>query len=259
MFKNYISVILRTIRKQTGYSFINIFGLAAGMACCLLMTLWVLDELGFDRFHENAGHVYRVEENQNYSGRIYHVTVTPYPLAPALKDEVPEIAEATRIVRSGGTLFRAGDKSFYEDRVIAVDPSFLRIFSFPLIEGDAATALADPFSVVLSEDAAKRYFGGENPTGRALTVNDAFELKVTGVARNVPLNSTVRFDVLIPYELLKSRGRTQENFNGNAVGTYVQLRAGASVPAVNAKIRDFIKRRAPNNDVALELIPLPLH
>jgi len=256
MLKNYISVILRTIRRQAGYSLINIFGLAVGMACCLLMTLWVLDELGFDRFHENVRDIYRVEENQNYSGRIYHVTVTPFPLGPALKEEVPEIAEATRIVRSGGMLFRAGDKSFYEDRVIAVDPSFLRIFSFPLVAGDAAAALAEPASAVLSENAAKKYFGTENPLGKVLSVNDAFELKVTGVARNVPLNSTLRFDALIPYELLKSQGRTQENFNGNSVLTFVQLRSGASVPAVNGKIRDFIKRRSSNNDVELELSPL---
>jgi hypothetical protein len=120
MLKNYLKVVLRTIRRQAGYSFINIGGLAIGMACCLVITLWVFDELSFDRFHRNAQDLYRVEENQSYSGRVYHVTVTPYPLAPALKQEIPEIVEATREVRSLGVLFRYKEKAFYEDGVAAV-------------------------------------------------------------------------------------------------------------------------------------------
>ena len=255
MLKNYLKVVLRTIRKQAGYSFINIAGLAIGMACCLVITLWVLDELSFDRFHENAPNLHRIEENQSYTGRVYHVTVTPYPLAPALKEEVPEIAEAARVVRSGGTLFRYGEKSFYEDRVAAVDPSFLRMFSFPLVRGDAAAVLADPASVVLTETTAKKYFGDEEPLGKVLTVNNEFELKVTGIARDVPLNSTIRFDVLYSYELLRSRGRTNESFGSNSILTFVELRPEASVSAVNDKIRGFIKKRVPQSQTELELFP----
>jgi len=255
MLKNYLKVVLRTIRRQAGYSIINIAGLAIGMACCLVITLWVFDELSFDRFHRNAQDLYRVEENQSYSGRIYHVTVTPYPLAPALKQEIPEIAEATREVRSLGVLFRYKEKAFYEDGVAAVDPSFLRMFSFPLVQGDAATVLADPSSLVLTEKAAKKYFGDEDPLGKVLTVNNEYDLKVTGIARDVPLNSTIRFDMLFPYELLKSRGRTNENFGSNSIRTYVELRPGASVAAVNEKIRGFIKQRVPKTVTELELFP----
>ena len=125
-----IKIVLRTIRRHAGYSFINIFGLALGMACCLMIALWVADELSFDRFHEAAADLYRVEEDQSYSGRVYHVTVTPYPLAPALKAEIPEVAEAARVVWFSGQLFRHGDKAFFEDSVRAVDPSFLTMFSF---------------------------------------------------------------------------------------------------------------------------------
>jgi putative ABC transport system permease protein len=253
--RNYIIVVLRSIRRQAGYSFINIIGLAIGMACCLLITLWVFDELSFDRFHENASQLYRVEENQFYSGRVYHVTVTPYPLAPVLKEEIPEIVEATRRVYSGGQLFRYGDKSFYEDMVWAVDPSFLKMFSFPLIKGDPATALSDPSSVVLTEETARKYFGDDEPLGKVISVNNQLELKVTGVAKNVPLNSSLRFDMLFPYELLRSRGRTNEEFGSNSIGTYVELQPGASLPAVNEKIRDFIKKRAEGSVTELELFP----
>ncbi len=255
MLKNYLKVVLRSIRRQAGYSFINIAGLAIGMACCLLIALWVFDELSYDRFHENAAQLYRVEENQFYSGRVYHVTVTPYPLAPALKEEIPEIAEATRLVYSGGQLFRYGEKSFYEDRVGAVDPSFFRMFSFPLVRGDAATVFADPSSVVLTEATARKYFGDEEPLGKMISVNNVLELKVTGIAKRVPLNSTIRFDMLFPYALLKARGRTNEEFGSNSIGTYVQLQPDVSIPAINEKIRDFIKKRVEGSVTELELFP----
>ena len=134
MFKSYLKIVLRNIKRHKGYSLINITGLALGIACCLLITIWVLDELSYDKFHENAASLYRVEENQHYSGRLFHVTVTPYPLAPALKEEIPEIIDATRYVWAGGLLFRYEDKVFFEDNIRAVDPSFFQIFTFPLLQ-----------------------------------------------------------------------------------------------------------------------------
>ena len=106
MIKNYLKVAFRNIRRYKGYSFINIAGLAIGLACCLLITVWVLDELSYDGFHENAANLYRVEEDQHYSGRTFYVYVTPYPLGPALKAEIPEIMDATRVVGTGGVLFK---------------------------------------------------------------------------------------------------------------------------------------------------------
>lgn len=110
MLKNYLKVVWRSIKRHKGYSFINVAGLALGLACCLLICIWVLDELSYDKFHQNASNLYRVEEDQDYSGRIFHVTVTPYPLAPALKEEIPEIIDATRYVWAGGQLFRYGSQ-----------------------------------------------------------------------------------------------------------------------------------------------------
>jgi predicted permease len=255
MIRNYIKVVLRNIRRHAGYSFINIAGLAIGMACCLMITMWVLDELSYDRFHANAPDLYRVEENQFYSGRVYHVTVTPYPLAPALKEEIPEIVEASRYVYSGGLLFKHGDKAFFENQVRAVDPSFLRMFSFPLVKGDPATALTDPSSVLLSETTARKYFGDEDPLEKTITVNNDIQLRVAGVLEDFPLNSSIRADVLIPYEILEKRGRTNASFGSNSIGTYVQLRPGTDKSVVDAKIKGFIKERVPQSVTDLELFP----
>ena len=255
MLRNYLKVVFRNIRRHAGYSFINIVGLALGMACCLMIAMWVTDELGFDRFHEKAADLYRVEEDQSYSGRVYHVTVTPYPLAPALKQEIPEIVEATRVVWFSGQLFRHGDKAFFEDSVRAVDPSFLTMFSFPLVRGDAATALAGLDSVVLSEDTARKYFGTEDALGKTLTVNNDTDLKVTGVLKNFPRNSTMRYDMVVPYELLKAKGGANEDFGSNSIGTFVRLRPGTPAAAVDAKIKGFIKKRIPDSATDLVLHP----
>jgi putative ABC transport system permease protein len=255
MLKSIVLIVLRNIRRHVGYSFINIFGLALGMACCLMISLWVADELSFDRFHEAAADLYRVEEDQSYTGRIYHVTVTPYPLAPALKAEIPEIAEATRVVWFSGQLFRYGDKAFFEDSVRAVDPAFLTMFSFPLVRGDAATALAGLDSVVLTEDTARKYFGTDDALGRTLTVNNDTDLRVTGVLENFPQNSTLRYDILVPYELLRSRGATNEEFGSNSISTFVRLLPGTPAAAVDAKIKGFIKRRISDSATDLVLMP----
>jgi putative ABC transport system permease protein len=248
-------IVLRSIRRHAGYSFINIFGLALGMACCLMISLWVADELSFDRFHRAAADLYRVEEDQAYTGRVYHVTVTPHPLAPALKTEIPEIAEAARVVWFSGQLFRRGDKAFFEDSVRAVDPAFLTMLSFPLVRGDAATALAGPDAIVLTEDTARKYFGTDDVLGQTLTVNNDTDLKVTGVLKNFPKNSTLRYDILVPYELLRSRGATNEEFGSNSISTFVRLRPGTPAAAVDAKIKGFIKSRISDSATDLVLMP----
>ncbi len=255
MFRNYFKVVLRNIRRHAGYSFINIAGLAIGMACCLMITMWVLDELSFDRFHENAADLYRVEENQFYSGRTYHVTVTPYPLAPALQAEIPEIVEATRVVRTSGLLFKHGEKSFFEERAAAVDPSFLRMFSFPLVKGDPGSALTDLSSVLISETTAKKYFGDEDPLDKTFLVNNQYQLRVAGVLEDFPLNSSIRAEILYPYEILEKAGRTNDSFGSNSIWTFVQLRPGTPQSVVDAKIKGFIKERVPQSVTDLELFP----
>ena len=244
MIKNFIKITLRNIVKQKGYSFINITGLAVGMACCLLITLWVLDELSYDRFHENATTLYRVEENQHYSGRLFHVNVTPYPIAPAMVEEFPEIRDASRYVWSGGRLFRYGEKSVFENAVMAVDPSFLDMFTFPLVKGNKESALLSPDSILISRDMAVKYFGSEDPMGKIINIDKKYDFKVTGVLENVPHNSYFQFQVLIPYEFLRKNGRTSDKWDSNSIRTFVQLQKDATMEQVNGKIRDYIRRNS---------------
>jgi putative ABC transport system permease protein len=255
MLKNYLKIVLRNIKRHKGYSFINIAGLAIGMACCLFITIWVLDELSYDKFHENAASLYRVEENQDYSGRRFHVNVTPYPLAPALKDEIPEIIDATRYVWAGGLLFRYGDKAFFEDDIRAVDPSFFQMFTFPLLKGDEKMALTSPYSLVLSEDVAEKYFGKENPLGQTISINNQYDFTVTGIMKNIPHNSYLQFDILIPYEFLKKAGKTDENFGHNSIQTFVELQESIPFQQVNEKILGFIRTRLPESRTNLVLMP----
>ena len=256
MIKHYLKIVLRNIRRHKGYSFINITGLAIGMACCLLITIWVLDELSYDKFHEKSANLYRVEENQDYSGRNYHVCVTPYPLAPALKADIPEIADATRYFWTGGLLFRYKDKAFFEDDIRAVDPSFLNMFSYPLIKGDKNTALDSPYSLVINQEIAAKYFGEEDPLGKVISVNNEYDFTVTGLMKNVPHNSHLQFSMLIPYEFMKDTGKTREtDFGSNSIFTFIQLDEKASVDQVNKKIHGFIRDRNPESVTSLMLMP----
>ncbi len=255
MIKNYLKITLRNIFKHKGYAFINIVGLAIGMACCLLISIWVLDELSYDKFHENAPNIYRVEENQHYSGRIYHVTVTPYPLGPVLKEEIAGIQDAARVVWAGGHLLRYEDKAFFENDIRGVDPSFLRMFTFPLIRGNPDTALDAPFSLVISEEMAEKYFPRQDPLGKVVSVNNKYEFTVTGVLKNVPHNSYLQFDILVPYEYLKKAGKTIEHFGTNSILTFVQLEQAVSMDQVNESIFGFIRSKVPQSSTDLELMP----
>ena len=255
MIKNYLKIAFRNIRRHKGYSFINITGLAIGIACCLLITIWVLDELSYDKFHEKAASLYRVEENQDYSGRQFHVYQTPYPLAPALKEEIPEIKEATRYVYAGGLLMRQGEKAFFEDYIWAVDPSFLHMFTFPLIRGDKNTALDSPYSLIITQDIAEKYFGQEDPLGKVISVNNQYDFTVTGVMNTVPHNSYFRFEIIIPYEFLRTAGQTDEEWGSNSIQTYVQLQENTPAEQVNEKISGFIRTRLPESLTDLVLMP----
>ncbi|MFC2161531.1 ABC transporter permease [Acidobacteriota bacterium] len=255
MIKNFIKIALRNIKKHKGYSFINITGLAAGMACCLLITIWVLDELSYDKFHENPQNLFRVEENQDYSGREYHVNVTPYPLAPVLKDEVPEIEQAARYVSAGGKLLRYGDKVFFENNIRAVDPSFLKMFAFPLTQGTVDAAFESPYSIIISKEMKKKYFGSEDSLGKTISINNEYDFMVTGVLDSLPHNSILQFDFLIPYEFLKATNDTNESFGTNSIQTFVRLQDNVTEVQVNEKIREFLKTRMPETRTTLILMP----
>ncbi|MBN2408927.1 MAG: ABC transporter permease, partial [Candidatus Aminicenantes bacterium] len=258
MLANYIKIAIRNIKRQKGYSFINVFGLGLGMACAVLIFLWVQDELGYDRFHEKAERIYRVEFDQRYSTGLFHVGVTCYPLGPAVKKEVPEVAEVARVVRLGSVLFRQAEKAMYEDNIVAVDPSYLDIFSFPLESGDKKTALSDIHSIVLSQPMAKRFFGEKDPLGQVINMNNLWDVKVTGVLKEIPANSTLRYSCLIPFDVLAAAGRRVDNWQGNSILTYVLLGEQNSAEMATKKIQSTVAKHNPDGarDQAYTLQPL---
>lgn len=239
MLFNYLKVAWRNIKRHKGYSFINITGLAIGLTCCLLIMIWVMDELSYDRFHANKDDLYRVEQDQNYSGSVFHVNVTPYPMAEGLLAEIPEVKNATPYPLVGTLLLRHGENVFFENDARAVTPAFLEMFTFPFIRGDKNTALENPYSMVITEELAEKYFGDSDPMGQMITVNNRYDFTITGVLKNIPHNSMVRFKILVPFEFMKDMGRTIDQWGWNSIVTYVQLYENSDIEAVNEKISDL--------------------
>ncbi|OGU60101.1 MAG: hypothetical protein A2V66_10430 [Ignavibacteria bacterium RBG_13_36_8] len=257
MFTNYLKIAVRNIKKQKWYSLINISGLAVGMACCILIILWIKDELSYDRFHKNADVIYRVTEHQyNSSGDYFPVAVTPWPLAEALKKDSPEIVESSRLRIMTNVLISYNDKKFYENNFVAVDPSFLKMFSFPLMKGDFSTALTQPNTILITEAAAERYLGNENPIGKILNFHNYTDFKITGVLKNVPRNSHINFDFLVPFEsTLREFGWT-DSWETNNYYTYVQLAENASAQLLSEKVSTYLKKINPETKTKLILQPV---
>ncbi len=203
MLKNYLKVTLRNLLRNKPAATINILGLAIGMACFILIALWVQDELGYDKFHNNRDDLFLLTITHPNDIVDYNV---PYALAPVLASEYPEILEYTRIYELDMTTCsfkhqreNGQQVKFYEDRVILVDPCFFSMFTFPFVKGDPETALENPNSLILREEIARKYFGKDDPLGKKLTFNNREDLIVTGVVR-VPSNSHIQFDFLSPLE-----------------------------------------------------------
>jgi len=250
MLRSYIKTALRNIKKYKVYSFINIAGLAVGMACCILIFLWIQDELSYDRFHDNTDRIYRVVSSLEGEW----TSTSPWAISDVLKDDFPEIVRSTRF-RTNNLLARYEESSHYEE-VGFVDPDFLHMFSFPLLQGNPDTALSGRDSIILSEKASRRYFRDKDPVGKILTVNNNIDLKVTGVIQNIPSNSTLQFDVLVPVQILG-----EERLKTWALETeaFVMLEEKASLKDLKSKISGTTMKydkRIENKTVINDLQPL---
>jgi putative ABC transport system permease protein len=233
MFTNYLKVTLRNMRRHKTFSFINIAGLAVGMACCLLIFLWVQDELSYDRFNDNYHDLYRL--TLNLEGQ--WTTSSPWALAPVLKKEYPEILKSTRYAQRD-VLVTHGEQSFYETAGF-VDPDFFEMFTFPFVEGQPQTALTALQSAVITEGMSRKYFRNEDPVGKVLTINNNFKLTVTGIIRDVPSNSHLDFTFLAPVRLFG-----EETLNSWALesGSYVLLQKNISVDNLREKISGVVMK-----------------
>jgi len=256
---NYVKTALRAIRRHRGYSLINISGLAIGLTVCMLIVLWVADEWSFDRFNTNAGWIYRIYRNESATKANSTSVLTPPPMAAALKRDFPEIIKATRFGYWLRQLVTYKDKSFNEAGFRHADPDFFDMFSFPLVKGDPGTVFSNPYSVILTEITAAKYFGEEDPIGKILTVNNTYDVTVTGVIHNESFNSSLEFDLLAPFEILlkESIGENHaDNWGFNSFGTYVMLEKSASAENLNQKLTGYLKKYSEEDTDELVLQPL---
>ena len=213
MFENYLKIALRNIKRQKMYSFINIVGLALGMACCLFILFYVFYEFSYDTFHEDADRIYRVAmEFRAKDQPVKYGAVTPPSVAPAILDQFADIEDAIRITQGSG-IVKHGEKQFFENGILYADQSFFNVFTFPPIKGNPETALKEPYTAVLTESSAEKYFGSEDPVGKTISINDQTDYKITGVVKDVPPNSHFTFDFLFSFAPI------EESLQNASIGT----------------------------------------
>lgn len=234
MLKSYITIAIRHMAREKGYTAINVLGLAVGLVCAMLIFLYVSFELSYDRYHEKADRIYRVAVNNDAR--------TPPPLGPALQKDFPEITGFVRLLPTTGTwIMKHEENIYYENRVYWGDNALLDIFTFPLIRGDARTALEAPYSVVISEDTARKYFGAEDPMGKTINADNGFMmLTVTGIMENTPENTHFQADFFI--SLSSSDAESLRYWSWINFYTYIALSEGHSYAAIEERLPGFVNR-----------------
>jgi putative ABC transport system permease protein len=243
MVRNYFTVILRIIRRHQGYSFINIVGLAIGIASCILILFFVQSELNYDRFHEKANSIYRVPLRFNVGTNHFDCALAPSPLAKALVKDFPEVKASTRMYkqfRTGNVYVRYEDKQFMEEQFVWADPTVFDVFTIPLIKGDKKVVLKEQNSVILTPKMAEKYFGDEDPLGKMLILEDGTPYQVTGIAESLPENSHFHFDFLATFASLKKSW--DPDWYDTAVYTYILVQDIVSPDQIEAKFPEFSRK-----------------
>ena len=255
LFLNSVKVSFRKMRRQKWYSLISVSGLAIGIACSVLIFLWVRHELSYDRFHNNAENIYRVIMEDNLNDSISVHPWLPFPLGPALQNEFPEIAAVSRW-RPDDMVVRYKEKAYTEMDFLTVDPSFFKIFSFPFLQGNPTDALADPNSIVIRDTMAKKYFGSEDSIGKVLNLSGRADLAVSGVV-HIPDESDFQFDFFFSFQSYPlfnvDLAPYEANWNGKNYHVYLLLQKGSSAALLEKKISGFLKARTPGRNEVLRL------
>jgi len=224
MIKNYLLIALKHLRKQKVFSVVNILGLTVGIGCCFMIFLFIMNEMSYDNFHNKGKDIYRVMRVGDFNGDRREIPWVSPPYAPALINDYPDAVKQAVRIMPDNDLISYNNVSFNEKNVYLADSNFFNFFSFSLLKGNAANVLKDPNSIVLTQTAAKKYFGNDDPIGKVVEFNKQQQLKVTGIAADVPTNSHLQFDMVIPFELLRSIQPDWFNrWPDNGMFTYVQL------------------------------------
>ena len=258
MFVNYLKITFRNLVRNKTYHFLNIAGLAVGIASAALILLWVEDELSFNHFFANLDHLYVVKDKQTYEGKTFVFDATPGPLAQAMKAEIPGIRAVARSSWDNFELFTLGDKSIYENGLY-VDPPFLKMFSVPLIRGNADGALSQLHSLVISEKMARKFFGSIDVVGKTLKVNNKHEYFVSGVFSDLPRNVSIRFDWLLSFKIMEDQSEWMKQWGNNGIITYAETEPNADLAAINKPLYGFIQTKSSGTIAKMMLYPLTRH
>lgn len=260
MLRNYLKIAVRNVWRSPLYSLLNVGGLALGIACCLLITLYVYDEWRYDRFNPHADRIYRVVEKQAQAEGLFDVATTQGPLAPALKKDFPEVEKVARVGRWSG-LMKQGKQIFEENNLLFADNGVLQIFNFPLLKGNVSLALTQPDELVMTESTARKYFGDRwqqkpNVIGALLRLNNERDYRVVGVVKDIPATSHLQFDILLSFKNVELFDKWGYNWDSNNYHTYVQLKPGTEQAAFGQKISHYLTTYKPGDKTTLELQPL---
>ncbi|UCE65864.1 MAG: ABC transporter permease [Candidatus Zixiibacteriota bacterium] len=252
---NYLKVAVRSISKNKFFSVINVTGLAVGMAVCFLIMVWVQYELSYDKFHKDIDRTHMIFMRHKHSAGTMTISMTPAPLADALREKYREITSTARFKPLENVpMIRNNDK--FIAKGAAADPQFLAMFTFPLESGDPESCLDDIHSILISRELAEKYFADSEPIGKTITIYNDYSFTVKGILENVSDNSTIRFDFVIPFSFLKNLGYDMERWDGNNFFTVVQIPPGVSHQSVSDKIKYFYKGiKGPETKIEIFLLP----
>jgi len=255
MLKNYIITAYRNVMRNKGFAFINIAGLAIGIVCTALIFLWVEDEFSFNKHFANRNDLYMVKDSQAYDGRTYVFDATPGPLAKVMKEDIPGFAATARSSWETKLLFDVNNKKAYASGHY-VDSDFLRMFGLDFINGNAATAFKEQYSVVLSQKTAAKFFGSEPAIGKIIKVDNQINAVVTGVVKDLSENSTIRFEWLASFKLFEAQNEWLTKWGSNSILTYAQLQPNANLDAINKKLFNIVSTKAEGVNTHMSLYPM---
>jgi len=255
MIKNYFNTTMRNLMRNKVFTFIKVFSLAIGLVAAISIFLWVTDEISFDKFHDNADNIYRVMTNNTYpDGKIETYPATTALLKDAIRTEIPEVDKVALLSMETVALIRQERNSFNEQGIYA-DSSLFSIFSFHLLKGNRKNPLPDNASIVISEKLAKKIFGDRDPIGQTLELDQTHQLTVTGLFANVPQNSTLRFDFVLPLNFFVKENPWTQHWRSGGTRTMVSLKDGASLENANARLATLIKRNCQDCTTSAFLFP----